>query len=223
VAPGPGTRPEDGHETRLIHQPAVSRDHLAFVYGGDLWIVDPRGHDYGQLPHVNASDSNPMWIGGDVAFISDRSEDSANLFLYERGTHALRQLTHESPWDVRAADAFGNTIVYEVGGRLKSLDLATGTVQAIPIHLSAGSLQARPQWQDASKSISSAVLSPTGKRVLVTALGEVFSVPTKDGAVRNLTGAQAAGALPTSTCPTRPTRATRISTACSSRRSTSRR
>jgi len=343
AAPGPGTSPDAGHETRLIHQPAVSRDHLAFVYGGDLWtsdrdgqhpvqltshpanefaphfspdgqwiafsasydgntdvyvvptaggqprrltwhpgadsvsgwsadgqrvlfasarevgnsrsgqlyevplaggfeqkvmeavavegawspggrllayrptimahvgasgwrqhrggetppiwILDPRGQGYEQVPHVNASDSNPLWIGDDVAFISDRNEGSANLFLYERGSHALRQLTHESPWDVRAADAHGNTIVYEAGGRLKSVDLVTGTVQAIPIHLAAGSLQARPQWKDASKSISSAVLSPTGKRVLVTARGEVFSVPVKDGTVRNLTGTPGAREL----------------------------
>jgi tricorn protease len=153
-----------------------------------IWIIDPHGHGYEQLPHVNASDSNPLWIGEDIAFISDRNEGSANLFLYARGTHVLRQLTHESPWDVRAADAYGNTIVYEAGGRLKSVDVATGAVQAIPIHLAASSLQARPQWKDATKSISSAVLSPTGKRVLVTARGEVFSVPAKDGAVRNLTG-----------------------------------
>ncbi len=158
--------------------------------GGDtppIWIIDPHGKRFEQLPHVNASDSNPMWIGGNVAFISDRNEGSANLFLYDRGTHELRQLTHESPWDVRSADALGNTIVYEAGGRLKSVDVASGAVQAIPIHLAVASPQSRPQWKDASKSIASAQLSPTGKRVLVTARGEVFSVPAKDGSVRNLT------------------------------------
>ncbi|MFM2287621.1 MAG: hypothetical protein RL684_764 [Pseudomonadota bacterium] len=152
-----------------------------------LWIIDLKGHTLETLPHVNASDSNPLWIGDDVAFISDRNEGSANLYLYSRSTHEVRQLTHESPWDVRAADALGNTIVYEVGGRLKSVDVATGTVQAIPIHISAQSLQARPQWKDATKAIGSTQLSPTGKRVLVTARGEVFSVPVKDGPVRNLT------------------------------------
>lgn len=158
--------------------------------GGDtppIWIIDPKGSSYEQLPHENASDSNPLWIGDDVAFISDRNEGSANLFVYDRHSHGLRQLTHESPWDVRSADSIGNTIVYEAGGRLKSVDVATGVVQSIPIHLAAASLQARPQWKDAAKSIASAQLSPTGKRVLVTARGEVFSVPVKDGPVRNLT------------------------------------
>src|SRR5262249_46180858 len=117
----------------------------------------------------------------------DRKDGSANLFVYDSRTHAVRQLTHESPWDVRNADAYGNTIVYEVGGELKSVDAVTGQIQAIPIHLTVQSPEARPRWKDASHTISSAYLSPSGKRVLITARGDVFSVPVKDGSVRNLT------------------------------------
>jgi len=158
--------------------------------GGDtppIWIIDPAAKALEAIPHVNASDSNPMWVGEDVAFISDRNEGSANVFLYDSGTHAVRQLTHETPWDVRNADAYGHTVVYEVGGELKSLEVVTGRIQSIPVHLTPPSLQARPQWKDAGKNITSAWLSPTGKRVLITARGEVFSVPVKDGSVRNLT------------------------------------
>jgi tricorn protease len=158
--------------------------------GGDtppIWIIDPVSNQLEKIPHVNASDSNPMWIGDDIAFISDRNEGAANLFLYDARAHSLRQLTHETQWDVRNAGACDHTIVYEVGGQLKSLDVASGQIQAIPIHLELQSIQARPQWKDASKNLTSARLSPTGKRVLITARGDVFSVPVKDGSVRNLT------------------------------------
>jgi tricorn protease len=153
-----------------------------------LWIIDPAGNRLEKIPHVNASDSNPLWIGDNVAFISDRAGGSANLFLYDAGAKSVRQLTHESPWDVRHAAAYGHTIVYEVGGELKSLDVDSARITAIPIHLDLQSLQARPQWKDATHNITSTDLSASGKRVLVTARGEVFSVPVKDGAVRNLTG-----------------------------------
>src|SRR6202167_2036321 len=146
--------------------------------GGDtppIWIIDPAGKTLEKIPHVNASALNPLWIGGHIAFISDRNEGSANLFLYDSATREVRQLTHESPWDVRSAGAYGDTIVYEVGGRLKSLDLGTGQIRSIPIRLSVQSNQARPQWKDAGKQITSAWLSPTGKRVLITARGDVFS------------------------------------------------
>jgi tricorn protease len=158
--------------------------------GGDtppIWIIDPAGKQLEKIPHVNASDSNPMWIGDDVAFISDRNEGAANLFLYDARAHSLRQLTHETQWDVRNAGSYDHTIVYEAGGRLKSLDVAGGQIRNIPIHLELQSIQARPQWKDASKNLTSAQLSPTGKRVLITARGDVFSVPVKDGSVRNLT------------------------------------
>ena len=158
--------------------------------GGDtppIWIIDPAGKTLERIPHVNASDFNPLWVGGNIAFISDRNEGSANLFLYDSATREVRQLTHESPWDVRSAAVYGDTLVYEVGGRLKSLDLGTGQSRSIPIRLSVQSNQARPQWKDAGKNITSAWLSPTGKRVLITARGDVFSVPVKDGSVRNLT------------------------------------
>jgi tricorn protease len=152
-----------------------------------IWIIDPAGHVLERIPHVNASDSDPMWVGNDIAFISDRNDGAANLFLYDGNTHALRQLTHEAPWDVRNAGAYGNSIVYETGGRLKSVDIGTGEIHPIPIHLELQAVQARPRWNDASKNITSSQLSPTGKRVLITARGDVFSVPVKEGSVRNLT------------------------------------
>jgi tricorn protease len=158
--------------------------------GGDtppLWIIDPVSGALEKIPHVNASDRDPMWIGNDIAFISDRNDNAANLFLYDAQTHAVRQLTHETQWDVRNAGAYDHTIVYEVGGQLKSIDVSSGQIQPIPIHLALQAIQARPQWKDANRYITSACLSTTGKRVLITARGDVFSVPVKDGAVRNLT------------------------------------
>ncbi len=151
-----------------------------------IWVLDKQANTLDKLPHVNASDFRPMWVGNDIAFISDRNDGAANLFLYQRASKTLRQLTHETVWDVRSAAAFGNTIVYEVAGELKSLDVGSGEAKALPIMLASQAIQARPQWKDASKTISSAQLSPNGKRVLFTARGEVFSVPVKEGMVRNL-------------------------------------
>jgi tricorn protease len=179
---------------RLAYRPYIMA--YAFVSGwrqhrgGDtppIWIIDPASGKLEKIPHVNASDSDPMWLGDDVAFISDRNDGAANLYLYDTHAHSLRQLTHETQWDVRNAGAFDHTIVYEVGGQLKSLDVGSGQIQPLAVHIDVQSQQARPQWKDASKNITAARLSPTGKRVLVTARGDVFSVPVKDGSVRNLT------------------------------------
>jgi tricorn protease len=31
------------HDTRMLFQPAVSADHIAFIYAGDLWVANPDG------------------------------------------------------------------------------------------------------------------------------------------------------------------------------------
>ncbi len=161
-----------------------------------IWIIDPAKRSFEEIPHVNASDSNPMWIGADVAFISDRNDGAANLFLYDAKTRAVRQLTHETVWDVRHADSDGQMIVYEVGGRLKMIDPAQGLEQALPIVVASDSNEASPHWKDASGAISAAMLSPSGKRVLLSARGQVFTIPAKDGSVRRLSeaGVRDAGA-----------------------------
>jgi hypothetical protein len=33
----------DEPDTRLLRQPAVSKDHLAFVWAGDIWVSDRDG------------------------------------------------------------------------------------------------------------------------------------------------------------------------------------
>jgi len=90
-------------------------------------------------------------------------------------------------WDVRSADAYGDTIIFEAGGRLKTLDTANGSVSEVRISINPDLPQLRPQWKDASRTLENYHLSPTGKRVAVTARGDVFTVPVKDGSTRNLT------------------------------------
>lgn len=152
-----------------------------------VWIMDMASQKWQQIPHVNASDSAPVWAGGEVVFISDRADGAANLFAFNPATQQLRQLTKETQWDVRSVDAIGTTLVYETGGRIKQIELAGGTPRVLDIQLASAAPQARTQWKDAGKTITQARLSSTGKRVVVSARGEVFTVPVKDGTVRNLT------------------------------------
>ena len=180
--------------TRLAYQPTRA----AYVGGAGwrqhrggatppIWVIDSVKNVLEKIPHENASDTNPLWVGEDVVFISDRNDGAANLFLYNSKTKAVRQLTKETVWDVRSASAYENTVVYSVGGRLKEIDIVSGRIRALDISLAAHAMQTRPQWKDASSNMTSARLSATGKRVIVTARGDVFTVPVKDGSVRNLT------------------------------------
>jgi tricorn protease len=152
-----------------------------------VWIMDMASQKWQEIPHVNATDSAPVWAGAEVVFISDRADGAANLFAFNPATKQLRQLTRETQWDVRSVDAIGTTLVYESGGRIKQIELAGGEPRVLDIQLASIANQARTQWKDAGKALTQARLSSTGKRVVVSARGEVFTVPVKDGSVRNLT------------------------------------
>lgn len=139
------------------------------------------------VPGAGATNFNPMWLDGRLYFLSDREDKTFNLYRYDPADQDLTRVSDERDWDIRAAGGHGDTIVYEAGGRLKSLDLASGEAENIDIRISPDLPQLRTQWKSADKNIQDISFSATGKRALITARGEVFTVPVEHGSTRNLT------------------------------------
>jgi len=151
-----------------------------------IWILKPSGKSYQEIPHVRASDTNPLWVGEDVYFLSDR-DNVRNLYKYQPNSNQVTQVTFEKIWDINFADAQDNSLIYEVGGSLKLLNVDNGTTTAVTIDINPDLPELRVQWKDAMPSMENIRLSSSGKRALVSARGEVFTVPLKDGSTRNLT------------------------------------
>ena len=62
-------------ETRLLRQPTLSATHVAFAYGGDLWIAGRSGGEARRLTSTPAVEADPHFSpdGRHIAFTSDRS------------------------------------------------------------------------------------------------------------------------------------------------------
>ncbi|MBU1310870.1 MAG: PDZ domain-containing protein [Gammaproteobacteria bacterium] len=150
-----------------------------------VWIIDLEKQQLEKIPHPNANEFNPFWLGDTVYFLSDRDNSAVNLFRYRN--KQVEQLTRHTDWDLRSAAGHGNSIVYEAGGFLHQFDISSGQSTALSIDINTTSAQKRPQWKDASKTLTSARISSSGQRLVVSARGEVFTVPVKDGSTRNLT------------------------------------
>ncbi len=151
-----------------------------------IWILKPGGSSYQEIPHVRASDTNPMWLGENVYFLSDRDK-VRNLHKYDVKSKKVSQISHEKTWDISSAGAKDNKIIFAVGGELKLLDTNSDKTTDISISINPDMPELRTQWKDAMKSLESSRLSASGKRALVSARGEIFTVPLKDGSTRNLT------------------------------------
>lgn len=156
----------------------------------EIRIMDLARQTVLTIPGAGATNFNPMWVDGVLYFISDREKELYNIYRWDPAAGEPIRVSNERVWDVRAAGGHDGAIVYEAGGHLKRLDLASGRTTEIDVHIAPDLPQLRPQWKSASRAIQDIALSATGKRALVTARGEVFTIPVEDGSTRNITGTE---------------------------------
>ncbi len=151
-----------------------------------IWIADLATMEIEKIPRENSNDTDPMWIGTTVYFISDRN-GTTNLFGYDTATKQLNQLTFHDDYDVRSASAGGGRIVYEQAGYIHSYEPQTGRSAPVPIDVTGDINWARPRYTAVDGMIRNFDISPGGVRAVFEARGDIFSVPAEKGDVRNLT------------------------------------
>ncbi|MFM9935850.1 MAG: PDZ domain-containing protein, partial [Novosphingobium sp.] len=153
-----------------------------------IWIADLKDSAITKIPRENSNDRNPMFVGNDVYFLSDR-DGPVTLYRYsaQAGT-VSRVVTNDRGFDMASASAGPGGIVIDHFGRIELYDLATGTVMRPPITIGAEALARRPHLKALEAGdIAKAVLTASGKRIVVEAHGEILSVPAEKGDVRDLT------------------------------------
>ena len=155
-----------------------------------IWIVDLKTYDLVTPPWTDSWDKDPVWAGDTVYFISDR-DDVANVWAYDTKAKKLTQVTTFTDFDVKALDAGAGVLVFEQAGYVHELDPRTGKSHVVNITATGDFPWMMPRWEDVSARMTNLALSPTGKRVLVEARGEVFTIPAEKGDVRNLTASSA--------------------------------
>ena len=154
----------------------------------DVWIYDLAANRSERVTDYDGTDNQPMWVGDTIYFTSDRgAQQKLELWAYDVATKAMRQVTHFDDWDVLWPSANGGSIVYENGGWIWRYDVAAGTNQKVPIRVVGDLPKTLPYYKNVVEDIQSADLSPSGKRALFEARGDIFTVPAKEGEIRNLT------------------------------------
>lgn len=152
----------------------------------DIWIYDTEAKKVTNVTNNVAQDIFPMWIGDEIFFASDR-DMTMNLFVYNTKTGKTEKVTNYTDYDVKFPSSDGNTIVYEHGGYLYRLDPKARKSEQIHITLNGENVYARTEQKHVANNLTAISLSPNGKRLAVTARGEVFDVPVAKGVTRNIT------------------------------------
>jgi tricorn protease len=110
-----------------------------------------------------------------------------NLYSYDLNSKQIETLTHFTDFDVMWPSLGPGGIVFENGGYLFTFDLQSKQPKKLTIYLPGDEEQSMKHWVSVTKTITDFDISPEGKRAVFGARGDVFTVPAKDGSVRNLT------------------------------------
>ncbi|MBY0496434.1 MAG: PDZ domain-containing protein [Cyanobacteria bacterium] len=151
-----------------------------------VWIVDLKSFDLVSPPWTDSKDVDPAWLGDTVYFVSDR-DGIANVWSYDTATKALTQRTKFIDYDVKSLDAGGGAVVFEQAGYLHVFDPKANRTEQLTINAAGDFPWLMARFEDVTTRMSNISLSPTGKRVLAEARGEIFTIPVEKGDVRNIT------------------------------------
>lgn len=138
------------------------------------------------LPNESTFDIQPLWLGDAIYYLSDRDWTS-NIWKYKPESGELTQVTNFEGPDIKWLDGYGNKLVFERGGYLFLFDLATNQIKQLDITIKADFPWAETNWVDVTRTIRSVSISPTGKRIILEARGDIFTVPAENGDARNMT------------------------------------
>jgi tricorn protease len=155
-----------------------------------IWIADTRTWDVTTPPWTDSKDMDPVWVGESVFFISDR-DGVANVWSFDTTAKKLAQVTNFADFDVKTMDAGGGAVVFEQAGYIHELDPKSGREHVVNITAHGDFPWMMPRWEDVTSRMTNLALSPTGKRALVEARGEIFTIPAEKGDVRNLSHSSA--------------------------------
>ncbi len=154
----------------------------------DIIIYDLETNSAENITNNHATDGKPAWVGDNVYFLSDQDENMRmNIWVYNTKSKTASQVTQIKDFDISFMSASKSDLVFEAGGILYLMDLATHEYKSLEVKVVSDLSVEMPTSKDVSKRISRMTASPEGKRVVFEARGELFNVPAKEGYVINMT------------------------------------
>ncbi len=153
-----------------------------------IWIIDLKTLEVTSPPGwTDSKQMEPAWVG-DVVYYIDDVDGVANVWAYD--TKAKRpptQMTHFSDYDVKTLDAGSGAVVFEQAGYIHELDPKSGREHVVNITAAGDFPWMVAEWKDVGGNLTNMAISPTGRRAVVEARGEIFTIPATTGDVRDLT------------------------------------
>ncbi len=158
----------DINDTRLLTDPAVSRDHIAFAYANDLWVANLDGSSVRRLTSHPGVESGPHFSpDGSLIAFTGRYEGNVDVYVVPTAGGIPKRLTWHPLNDVvYGFTPDGSSVLFtsprEVYTRrfvqLFTVPVTGGMVTKLPI-----------------PNASKATYSPDGKKIVYQPIGDAFN------------------------------------------------
>ena len=152
-----------------------------------IWVLklDDLSHEEIPKPESGCNDTEPMWIGETVYFLSDR-DGEFNLYAYNRDSKKVACRTRHNAFPIASASAGAGKVIYEQAGWIHVYEPGLDKSRRLPITVAADLAETRSRYATGSKHVRNADVSPSGKRAVIEYRGEIITLPAKKGDPRNL-------------------------------------
>jgi tricorn protease len=154
----------------------------------DIWTYDFETKRTDNITNNEAQDIIPMWYGDKIFFLSDRDENKRmNLFVYDINSKQTKQITNFTDFDIKFPSLGEKAIVFENGGYIYRFDIESEKYEKVVIYIQEDLSGGRGGIVSVAENVTNYEIGTDGKRALFGAKGDVFTVPARHGAIRNLT------------------------------------
>jgi tricorn protease len=168
----------------------------------DIDIYDFQTRKLTSVTNWPGTETFPMWSGKTIYFLSDHdAHRRANIWAYDTGSHEFREITHYTDFDIdfpslgTSPGGGEAAIVFQQGGKLHVLDIPSEQVHDLDVIVPDDGTRTGPRWVDAKPLIreqgtaqqTDYDIAPNGARVVLSARGDIFTLPAEHGNTRNLT------------------------------------
>jgi tricorn protease len=157
----------DTHDTRLLLQPAISADHIAFIYAGDLWVANVDGTQPRRLTVSEGVESNPVFSpdGKTIAFSAEYDGNVDVYVMPVEGGIPKRLTWHPGADIVRGFTPDGKSVLF-ISQRAS---FTNRYFKAFTVALTGG-----PEKELEIPNAYYASYSPDGSRMVYTPIPDAF-------------------------------------------------
>jgi tricorn protease len=149
-----------------------------------IWVGDFESKKFKQITNIAGTNEYPYWAGnGRIYFVNEREAKFTVMSVMPDGS-GVRAVA--GPYDVEVREMQGDAgrIIYEKGVGIEMVDLATGKPSPVSFRMNSDLIHTRPTSVAPQGYAIFSSITPSGKRVLVEARGQILSLPVGEGEAR---------------------------------------